>query len=148
MCGIIASVELFLGIQNIMEEELVSSKEFCILYSDIFKTLSVEREYRLINDKIYLDNIHTKYCNLIEKNNLLKKTSLQNITNIVNNDFKSGTINIKPIEEQIEEQIEKQIEKQLEKQIEEQIEEPIENIKILIPEHIENNYVSFDGKNV
>jgi hypothetical protein len=77
ICGIIASVELFLGIQNMMEEELISSKEFFILSSDIFKTLSVERQYRLINGKIYLDNIHTKYCNLIEQSNLLNKEKIQ-----------------------------------------------------------------------
>jgi hypothetical protein len=77
ICGIITSVELFLGIQNMMEEELISSKEFFILSSDIFKTLSVERQYRLINGKIYLDNIHTKYCNLIEQSNLLNKEKIQ-----------------------------------------------------------------------
>jgi hypothetical protein len=60
ICGIIASLELFVGIQNMMEKELVSSKEFYILSSDIYKTLSVERQYRYINGKIYLDNIHTK----------------------------------------------------------------------------------------
>jgi hypothetical protein len=70
-CGIIASVELFLGIQDMMEKELVSSKEFYILSSDIFKTLSIERQYRLTNGKTYLDNIHMKYCNLIEQGNLL-----------------------------------------------------------------------------
>jgi len=73
ICGIIASVELFLGIQNIMEKELITSKEFYILSSDIFKTLSVERKYRTVDGKVYLDNIHTKYCNLIEQCNLLNK---------------------------------------------------------------------------
>jgi hypothetical protein len=71
VCGIIASVELFLAIQNMMETELISSKEFYILSCDIFKTLSVEREYRRINGQTYLDNTHTKYCNLIEQCNLL-----------------------------------------------------------------------------
>jgi hypothetical protein len=73
ICGIIASVELFLGIQNIMEKELITSKEFYILSSDIFKTLSVERKYRTLDGKVYLDNVHTKYCNLIEQCNLLNK---------------------------------------------------------------------------
>ena len=78
VCGIIASLELFVGIQNMMESELISSKEFYILYSDILKTLSIERPYRSVNGKIYLDNIHTKYCNLIEQSNLLyKKEQLQ-----------------------------------------------------------------------
>ena len=70
VCGIIASLELFVGIQNMMEKELISSKEFYILSSDILKTLSVEREHRILNGKIYLDNIHTKYCYLIERCNL------------------------------------------------------------------------------
>jgi len=72
-CGIIASVELFLGIQNIMERELISSKEFYILSYDIFKMLYIEREHRMINGKSFLDDIHTKYCNLIDSANLLDK---------------------------------------------------------------------------
>jgi len=81
VCGIIASLELFVGIQNMMEKELISSKEFYILSSDILKTLSVERQYRFLNGKIYLDNIHAKYCNLIEQSNLLykKEELIQNI---------------------------------------------------------------------
>ena len=79
ICGIIASVELFLALQNIMEKEIISSKEFYILSCDIFKTLSVEREYRMINGKIYLDNIHTKFCNLIDQSILLDKDDI--ITN-------------------------------------------------------------------
>jgi hypothetical protein len=86
VCGIIASVELFLGIQNMMEKELVASKEFYILYCDIFKTLSVERKYRNVDGKIYLDNIHTRYCNLIGQCNLLNEQieNLQ-IANFTNN---------------------------------------------------------------
>ena len=71
ICGIIASIELFLGIQNMMDKELVTSKDFFVLASDIFKTLSVERQYRTLDGKIYLDYIHTKYCNLIQQSNLL-----------------------------------------------------------------------------
>jgi hypothetical protein len=94
ICGIIASLELFVGIQNMMEKELISSKEFYILSSDIFKTLSVERQYRFLNGKIYLDYIHTKYCNLIEQSNLLYK-KIEFIQNIKEN-----------INEEIEQQIE------------------------------------------
>jgi hypothetical protein len=60
-----------------MEKELISSKEFYILSYDIFKTLSIERQYRMLDGKIYLDNIHTKYCNLIEQGNLLDKEKLE-----------------------------------------------------------------------
>ena len=87
ICGIIASVELFLGIQNMMEKELITSKEFYILSSDIFKTLSVERKYRTLDGNIYLNNIHTKYCNLIEQCNLLnKKIENLQITNFIETD--------------------------------------------------------------
>ena len=125
ICGIIASIELFMGIQNMMEDELVSSKEFYILSSDIFKTLSVEREYRFLNGKIYLDNIHTKYCNLIEKDKLLNKINLQNITNIMNHNFRmripdvnsSELVNsIETVQQQIENKVEIQITEQIEKQ--------------------------------
>lgn len=89
LCGIIASVELFLGIQNVMEKELISSKEFYVLYYDIFKILSIEREHRMISGKINLDDIHTKYCNLIESANLLHKYEnseiVKKITYFVNN---------------------------------------------------------------
>ena len=73
ICGIIASIELFLGIQNIMERELISSKDYYILSYDIFKILSIEREFRMIDGKAYLDDTHIKYCNLIESANLLDK---------------------------------------------------------------------------
>jgi hypothetical protein len=73
ICGIISSIELFLGIQNMMEKELVSSKEFYILGCDIFKTLSVERNHRLFDGSIYLDKINTQYCNLIVQGNLIDK---------------------------------------------------------------------------
>ena len=93
ICGIIASVELFLGIQNMMEKELITSKEFYILSSDIFKTLSVERKYRTLDGNIYLNNIHTKYCNLIEQCNLLnKKIENLQITNFIETDKEDKNI--------------------------------------------------------
>lgn len=92
LCGIIASVELFLGIQNIMEKELISSKEFYVLYYDVFKMLSIEREHRMISGKIYLDDIHSKYCNLIESASLLHRYEnseiVKKITHFVNNENK------------------------------------------------------------
>ena len=74
MCGVMASIELFLGIQDMMEKELVASKDYYILSSDIFKTLAVERNRRLFSGITYLDNIHAKYCHLIEQCNLLENT--------------------------------------------------------------------------
>jgi hypothetical protein len=112
ICGIIASVELFLGLQNMIDKELMSSKDFYILSSDIFKTLSVERKYRTIDGKIYLDNIHIKYCNLIEKADLLNKVKekFKMLNSCSNNaDFKkqidigkTNYINIKTIQNEVE----------------------------------------------
>jgi len=76
ICGIMASVELFLRIQDIMEAEIVASKEFYILSCDIFKTLSVERSHRTQDGIAYLENINSKYCNLIEQSNLTDKISI------------------------------------------------------------------------
>ena len=97
ICGIIASVELFLGIQNMMEKELISSKEFYILSSDISKILSIERQYRFTNGKIYLDNVHTKYCYLIERCNLLNKNdkNVNFVKSITNGDSKEVINKIK-----------------------------------------------------
>jgi len=97
ICGIIASVELFLGIQNMMEKELISSKEFYILSSDISKMLSIERQYRYTNGKIYLDNIHTKYCYLIERCNLLNKNdeTIKLVKTITNGESKEVINKIK-----------------------------------------------------
>lgn len=91
ICGIISSVELFLGMQNIMEKELVSSKDFYILSSDIFKTLSIERPYRMVNGINYLENIHTKYCNLIEQCNLINKEErLYKMKSLMNEESKKN----------------------------------------------------------
>jgi hypothetical protein len=123
ICGIIASVELFLGIQNIMEKELVTSKEFYILSSDIFKTLSIERKYRTIDGKVYLDNIHTKYCNLIEQCNLLnKKIEHIPITYFITPDINElEEKNMKPDEEVMIKNVEDDIEESESKQKEEDI---------------------------
>lgn len=71
ICGIISSIELFVGLQSRMEKEFVSSKEFYILSCDIFKTLSLERNNRTIDGVIYLDTIHSKYCSLIDHSELI-----------------------------------------------------------------------------
>jgi hypothetical protein len=73
LCGILSSLELFIGIQTRMEKELISSKEFYILSCDIFKVLSIERSNRMMDGNIYLDTIHNKYCSLIEQSDLVNK---------------------------------------------------------------------------
>jgi hypothetical protein len=126
ICGIIASVELFLGLQNMMEKEIISSKEFYILSYDIFKILSVEREHRMVNGKIYLDNIHTKYCNLIERGNLIDKEDA-NSKNIITFNKKDITDNIEVGIKDFKEHFELGI-----KDVENGIKDSIENIEVEI----------------
>lgn len=71
ICGIISSIELFLSIQQTMESELVASKDFYLLSVDIFKTLSLERNMRMMNGKTYLDETYQTYCKLIENSNIV-----------------------------------------------------------------------------
>lgn len=80
ICGIISSIELFLSIQRTMENELLASKEFYLLSVDIFKILYLERETRMVNGKIYLDEKYQTYCKLIENTNLVKKSMPNLIT--------------------------------------------------------------------
>jgi hypothetical protein len=86
ICSIISSIELFIGIQTIMENEIEAAKEFYILSTDIFKVLAVDRDDRNIDGKIYLDNVHTKYCNLIQK------------SEVINEQRKEYKLYIKPID--------------------------------------------------
>ncbi len=104
ICGIISSIELFVGIQNMMEKELLSSKEFYILSCDIFKITSVERQYRSVDGYIYLDNINTKYCNLINQSNLIDQKSKEFHLEI-KNVFENNKNLYKTIENIVQEEI-------------------------------------------
>lgn len=87
ICGIISSLELFVGVQTKMEKELLSSKEFYILSCDIFKVLSIERNHRTVDGNIYLDTIHNKYCSLIEQSDLVDKKNKKYRLHITPIDF-------------------------------------------------------------
>lgn len=69
--AIIASIELYLGIQKNMENEMVASRNFLILGYDVFKTLNLERVHRTINGKLYLDEKYNEYIKLVEQANLI-----------------------------------------------------------------------------
>ena len=78
VCGIISSVELFLSIQQTMENELIASKDFYLLSVEIFKTLALERSTRMTNGKSYLDETYQVYCKLIENSNIVS-ASMRNM---------------------------------------------------------------------
>jgi hypothetical protein len=73
LCGIIGSIELFFGIQNQMEIEMNSSKEYYILSSDIFKTISLLRCNRQTDGKTFLNESYSTYVKLVESSCIIRK---------------------------------------------------------------------------
>ena len=62
---------MYLGIQKSMENELLSSRNFKLLGYEIFKTLSLARDHRLVNGKVFLDEKFQDYLKLIENSKLI-----------------------------------------------------------------------------
>jgi hypothetical protein len=90
--GIIVSIELFNDVQNEMEMELSSSKDFYILSIDIFRLLSLSRENRGVDMKEYLDEKYKLYCELFEKSTLLNKKILDKLVVICEDDIPAITL--------------------------------------------------------
>jgi hypothetical protein len=98
--GIIVSIELFNDVQNVMELELASSKDFYILSIDIFRLLSLSPENRGVDMNAFLDEKYQAYCTLFAKSTILNKTKLDKLVPILPIDcktFKSALINIDDI---------------------------------------------------
>ena len=55
-----------------MENELMNSKEFYLLSTDIFKVLSLHPNERQVEGKSFLNEKYQRYCELIKNSNLLK----------------------------------------------------------------------------
>lgn len=71
ICAIITSIELYLGIQKTMENELIASKDFYLLAVDIYKIKCLPIEDRMVNARTYLDDKYKHYCKLVENSDLL-----------------------------------------------------------------------------
>ena len=82
LCAIITSIELYLGIQKTMENELLASKEFYLLAVDIHKIQTLEPSQRLVNPRAYLDDKYKTYCKLIENSDLLHSRMHDNLAPI------------------------------------------------------------------
>ncbi len=80
LCGIIGSVELYLSIQQQMETELMTSKEYYLLGIDIYKVLSLTVENRNMDIKAYLEETFSNYQKLIEKSCVINKKIVDNLT--------------------------------------------------------------------
>jgi hypothetical protein len=72
-CAIITSVELYLGIQKTMENELLASKDFYLLSIDIYKMVTIDVVDRLVNPRAYLEDKYKHYCKLVENSDLVVK---------------------------------------------------------------------------
>lgn len=91
ICGIIGSVELYLAIQKMMENELMSSQQYYLLGIDIYKNLTLSKEHRQIPAKEYLEKCYSEYIKLFENSFVIAKkledqlAPLPNINNSVGN---------------------------------------------------------------
>jgi len=72
-CGIIGSIELYLGIQKRLENDMISQRDFYLLSVDIYKTQSLNRSNRPIPAKDYLEKSYNTYTKLIESSATLVK---------------------------------------------------------------------------
>ena len=92
--AIIASIELYLGIQKSMENEFVSSQKFTLIAYNIFKTLSLKREHRSLNGKVYLDEIYQDYIKIIENSKLVHSKKIKDALAPVPDAFKVSSSSV------------------------------------------------------
>jgi hypothetical protein len=72
-CGIIGSIELYLGIQKRLENDLISQRDYYLLGIDIYKTLSLNKSNRPIPAKDFLEKSYNTYTKLIESSSTLMR---------------------------------------------------------------------------
>ena len=88
--GIIGSVELYFGVQRQMEVELVASRSFYILSTDIFKVLNLDVERRGVDGVQYLTDKYSEYTKLVETSGMITKKLQDNLSPIIKNSPKSS----------------------------------------------------------
>lgn len=75
--AILASIELYLGLQKNMEQELIASRNFQLLSYSIYKILSLEKNNRIEKGRLFLDEIYNEYIKLVENANLIKNKKIK-----------------------------------------------------------------------
>ena len=65
-CSILVSIAMYLKIEDTLEKENSSARAFYLLSIDIFKTLSLRREHRVVQPKTFVDDCLAKYNKLVE----------------------------------------------------------------------------------
>lgn len=71
ICGILGSIELFLKISENMAKSSAAARELYILHIEIRKTLKLSPKDRGIDAKTYLDNIYTRYIDILNNAKLV-----------------------------------------------------------------------------
>ena len=89
--GIITSIELYLGIETSMANELDASRDFYLLSIDIYKTLQLKRENRSVDGNVYLESCLSKYSKLFENSNVLTKNIKDKLINIDDKIFNNSS---------------------------------------------------------
>jgi len=79
--SILNSIEMFLKINESMENELETSKLFYNLSINIQKTLLLDRENRTVEASVFLERSYSEYVKLMEQSNLLLNVQ-DNLTEI------------------------------------------------------------------
>jgi hypothetical protein len=87
--AILASIELYLGIQKNMEQELLASRSFQLLAYSIYKVLSLEQEHRVEKGRVFLDEIYNEYVKLVENANLIKSSKIKDALAPIPDSYKS-----------------------------------------------------------
>ena len=72
--GVINSVELYLRLQDNLENELDKSKQYYQLSTDIFKVTSLNNENREGDPHKILDDFYNRYIELFSQSNLMRNT--------------------------------------------------------------------------
>jgi hypothetical protein len=75
--AILASIELYLGIQKNMEQELIASRNFLLLAYSIYKVLNLQVEHRVEKGRLFLDETYNEYIKLVENANLTKSKRMK-----------------------------------------------------------------------
>ena len=97
-CGIIGSIELYLGIQKRLENDMISQRDYYLLGVDIYKTLSLNKTNRPIPAKDFLEKSYNTYTKLIESSSTLARVKGDKLIQIeLNFDNEEENIVITPI---------------------------------------------------
>jgi hypothetical protein len=67
---VIGSIELYLAIQDKLNKELASSKNYYVLSIDIYKILSLNRANRHCEATAFLDDHYNEYIKLVNGSNV------------------------------------------------------------------------------